>query len=658
VTKAYALSDQKLAELVAEYFRLRVANLGEADPNAALLIPEKMARKHHIFPIGEEERHFVVATCDPTDVEAERALGFTSGRSPLFEVASPNAIQEAIDGRFSPEKAVETILGTFDVEDEDAIRLVEEMGPEAITEDDAAATPVVKLTNLIIRDGISAGASDVHIEPGRRVGAVRYRVDGVLRKHMDLPMPALNRVISRIKVLSRLDIADRLRPQDGKARVRIRNRGYDLRVSTIPAGGAEKCVIRVLDSSATRTLDDLDLAAPELARLRGLLAHRDGIVLVTGPTGSGKTTTLYGALRELADGKVNIMTVEDPIEYELPGITQTQVETKQGMTFASALRAMLRQDPDVILVGEIRDKETAVTAAQAAMTGHLVLATVHANDAVSAVTRLADLGLQFSTIAQTLRGAAAQRLLRRVCSSCAEPVRGQLTPDEKRLTERHGVEPVVRAVGCPECGFTGYRGRLPVGEVLVVGPRFQQAVEQRKGWATLSRVATQGGMRTMHEVGLEWVGQAKTTLVEVERVLGQGLDEEEVREAHGPPRILLVDDDADARALMRSILEKDGYDVDEAEDGHRALEILSGDPGYHLVVLDLTMPGLDGRQVLDLIRGSVTTSALPVLIRTGTGSDKIEAEMLEAGADDYVTKTVEPERFLARVHAVLRRALL
>jgi len=658
VTRAYGLSDQRLAELVAEYFRLRVANLAEADPNAALLVPERMARKHHIFPIGEEERRFLVATCDPTDVEAERALGFTSGRSPLFEVASPGAIQEAIDGRFNPEKAVETILGTFDVEDEDAIRLVEEMGPEAITEDDAAATPVVKLTNLIIRDGIAAGASDVHIEPGRRVGAVRYRVDGVLRKHMDLPMPALNRVISRIKVLSRLDIADRLRPQDGKARVRIRSRGYDLRVSTIPAGGAEKCVIRVLDSSATRTLDDLDMPASELARLRGLLAHRDGIVLVTGPTGSGKTTTLYGALRELADGKVNIMTVEDPIEYELPGVTQTQVETKQGMTFASALRAMLRQDPDVILVGEIRDKETAVTAAQAAMTGHLVLATVHANDAVSAVTRLADLGLQYSTIAQTLRGAAAQRLLRRVCSSCAEPVRGQLTPDERRLTERHGVEPVVRAVGCPECGFTGYRGRLPVGEVLVVGPRFQHAIEQRKGWATLSRVAAQGGMRAMHEVGLEWVGQARTTLVEVERVLGQGLDEEELREAHGPPRILLVDDDADARALMRSILAKDGYEVDEAEDGHRALEILGEDPDYRMVVLDLTMPGLDGRQVLDLIRGSVTTSALPVLIRTGTGNDKIEAEMLEAGADDYVTKTVEPERFLARVHAVLRRAVL
>jgi type II secretory ATPase GspE/PulE/Tfp pilus assembly ATPase PilB-like protein/ActR/RegA family two-component response regulator len=657
LTRAFSINDQRLAQLVAEYFRLDVANLASADANAVLLIPEAMARKHHIFPILEDYRHFVVATCDPTDVEAERALGFTSGRTALFEVASPGAIQDAIDARFSPEKAVESLLGTMD-DGEDALRLVEEMGPEAITEDDAAATPVVKLTNLIIRDGINAGASDVHIEPGRRVGAVRYRVDGVLRKHMDLPMPALNRVISRIKVLSRLDIADRLRPQDGKARVRIRNRGYDLRVSTIPAGGAEKCVIRVLDSSATLTLDDLDLPRYELERLRNLLTHRDGIVVVTGPTGSGKTTTLYGALRELADGKVNIMTVEDPIEYELAGITQTQVETKQGMTFASALRAMLRQDPDVILVGEIRDKETAVTAAQAAMTGHLVLATVHANDAVSAVTRLGDLGLQFSIIAQTLRGAAAQRLLRRVCASCAEPVRGQLTPDERRLTERHGVEPVVRAVGCPECGFTGYRGRLPVQEVLLVGPRFQQAIEQRKGFSTLSRVAAQGGMRTMHEVGLDWVTQAKTTLVEVERVLGQGIEQEEVHESHGPPRILLVDDDPDARMLMRSVLEKDGYDVEDAEDGHRALQVLSEDPDYHLVILDLTMPGLDGRQVLDLIRGSVTTSALPVLIRTGTGSDRIEAEMLEAGADDYVAKTMEPERFLARVHAVLRRALL
>ncbi len=658
VVRAYGLTDRELAELVAEYFRLNVAQLDRADPNAALLIPETMARKHHIYPIVEDERHFVVATCDPTDVEAERALGFSTGRTPLFEVASPGVIQDALDQRFSPEKAVDALLGGLGEDvSEDAVRLVEELGPESISQDEVTATPVVKLTNLIIRDGIAQGASDIHIEPGRRLGSVRYRVDGVLRKHMDLPMAALNRVISRIKVLSKLDIADRLRPQDGKARVQVRGRAYDLRVSTIPAGGAEKCVIRVLDSSASLSLEDLEIPSKELERLRSLLAYRDGIMVVTGPTGSGKTTTLYGALRELADGKVNIMTVEDPIEYELPGVTQTQVQTKQGMTFAGALRAMLRQDPDVILVGEIRDKETAVTAAQAAMTGHLVLTTVHANDAVSTVARLADLGLQYSTISQTLRGTVAQRLIRRVCPACAEPVRGQLTPDEKRLTERHGIEPVVRAVGCPECGFTGYRGRLPVNEVLIVGPRFQQAIEQRKGWSTLQRVAIQGGMRTLHEVGLEWVTKSRTTLVEIERVLGQGLDDVPEEAEAGPPRMLLVDDDEQARLLVRTLLEKEGYEVYDAEDGYKALDILKNDQDFRLVVLDLQMPGMDGRQVLDHIRGSVETAALPVLIRTGKGSDQLEAELLNAGADDYVDKSVDADRFLARVQAVLRRAI-
>jgi type II secretory ATPase GspE/PulE/Tfp pilus assembly ATPase PilB-like protein/ActR/RegA family two-component response regulator len=639
VARAYGISDPQLAELVAEYFRLDVADINRADPNAALLVPETMARKHLIYPVLEDDKQIVVATCDPTNVEAERALGFSTGRTPTFQVAAPRTIQDALDQRFSPEKAVDALLGGLaDDVSEDAVKLVEEMGPESISEDDTSATPVVKLTNLIIRDAITQGASDIHIEPGRKLGAVRYRVDGVLRKHMDLPMAALNRIISRVKVLSKLDIADRLRPQDGKARVQVRGRSYDLRVATIPAGGAEKCVMRILDSSSALSLDELEIPKHELER-------------------SGKTTTLYGALRELADGKVNIMTVEDPIEYELPGVTQTQVQTKQGMTFASALRAMLRQDPDVILVGEIRDKETASTAAQAAMTGHLVLTTVHANDAVSAVARLADLGLQYSTIAQTLRGAVAQRLVRRVCASCAEPVRGQLTADEQRLTERHGIEPVVRAVGCPDCGFTGYRGRLPVNEVLVGGPRMQSAIEQRKGWATLSRVAGQGGMRSLHDVGLEWVKVGKTTLVEVERVLGQGLDETNVDDHQGPPRILLVDDDEEARVLMRTLLERDGYEVQDAEDGHRALDVLKEDREFALVILDLAMPGLDGRAVLQQIRGSVDTAALPVLIRTGTGSDVLEAELLEAGADDYVDKSVDADRFMARVRAVLRRAM-
>jgi type II secretory ATPase GspE/PulE/Tfp pilus assembly ATPase PilB-like protein/ActR/RegA family two-component response regulator len=475
---------------------------------------------------------------------------------------------------------------------------------------------------------------------------------------MDLPMSALNRVISRIKILSRLDITDRLRPQDGKARVQVRNAAFDLRVSTIPAGGSEKCVIRILDSDASASLEELNVPKVELERLRQLMAYREGILVVTGPTGSGKTSTLYGALRELADGKVNIMTVEDPIEYELPAITQTQVETKQGLTFAAALRSILRQDPDIILVGEIRDRETAETAAQAAMTGHLVLATVHANDSVSAVPRLVDLGLQHSTIASTLRGTMAQRLLRQVCPSCAEAIDGELTPEEERLSARHGVEPSVRAVGCPECGFSGYRGRLPIMEVLIMGPRLAAGVEARKGTMTLGKLAQQGGMRPMHESGLDWVRTGETTLVELERVLGQTLEELEKAEEDGPPRILIVDDDEDARVLMRALLEKEGFETKEAENGQEALDLLKVDPDYSLVILDLVMPTMDGKQALTAIRESVDTAALPVLIRTGSRPVDEEAELLEAGADDFLTKSAGGDRFVARVKAIIRRSLL
>ncbi len=661
VTRTYNISDSRLCHLVATYFRLDVADFTARDPNAHLLVPEIMARRHHVYPLYETDRHLLVATCDPTQVEAERALGFSTGRTTVFQVASPRAIQEILDARFSPELSIESLLDDLEVDDldEDAVMLVEEMGPESITSEDAAATPVVKLTNLIIRDAIAQTASDIHIEPGRRIGVIRYRVDGVLRKHMDLPMAAMNRVISRIKILARLDIADRLRPQDGKAHVRIQNLAYDLRVSTIPAGRSdEKCVIRILDSNAQETLDDLSLAPYELDRMRQLLNLREGIVIVTGPTGSGKTTTLYGAVREMADGKVIIMTVEDPIEYEVAQITQTQVETKQGVTFGTALRAILRQDPDVILVGEIRDQETAETASHAAMTGHLVLATVHANDAVSVVGRLAAIGLPYSTIASTLRGAVAQRLLRRVCAACAEPVRGQLTPEEQRLTEYHEVEPVVRAVGCDECGFTGYKGRIPVNEVMLAGPRFGNAVEARKGWQTLHRIAIQGGMRPLHQVALDWVTQGKTTLVEVERAMGGQEAEDEIEEDTGPTRILVVDDDEEARLIAASCLESEGFEVSLAKDGYEAMDRLKADPSFSLVILDLTMPGLDGRKVLDRIRGSKDTAAIPVLISTAFGGDEVETELLEAGADDFLEKTGDAKRYIARVKAVLRRAVM
>jgi len=662
VTKALGVNDRELARIVAEHFRLEVADLDQADPEAVEIVPESVARKFHIFPLALTDRQLTVATCDPTDLDAERSLAFATGRSVQFQVASPAEVRRALDGGFTNDSVLESLLddlttGTIRNASED-VEVLEDRRPDSVSEEDADSGPVIQVTNLIIREAIEAGASDIHIEPGRERGKVRIRVDGVLRTHMELPVQAMSRIISRIKITGKLDITDRLRPQDGKARVRVRGQAYDLRISTLPAGGAEKCVIRILDSTAAQTLDDLNLAEHELRRFKDLLKYREGVVLVTGPTGSGKTTTLYGALRGLADGKVNIMTVEDPVEYDLPAVTQTQVEKKQGMTFASALRAILRQDPDIILVGEIRDKETAETAAQAALTGHLVLATVHANDAVSAVARLADLGLQHSTVATALRGALAQRLLRSVCSACAEPVRGPLTEDEERLRKAYEAEPLVRAVGCSECGFTGYRGRLPVQEVMIFDPRIQEAIELRKGHATLQRLAVQGGMRTLKDSALDWVAQGRTTLVEVERVIGQMQDHEEAEERKGTPRILIVDDEEEARQMMATFLREEGYEVRTAEDGQKAMDILSRDPNWSLVILDLLMPRMDGRELLRWIRGAVDTLALPVLVRTGKEGDEAEVEILGAGADDYLLKDIQAQRFLARVRAILRRAAL
>jgi len=661
VTKALGINDRQLATIVAGHFRLEVADLGAADRAAAESVPESVARKFHIFPIEQTDRQLIVATCDPTDLDAERSLAFASGRSVVFQVASPGEIRSALDGGFATDSALESLLeglASGSNRQQEEVDFLEDQGPDSVSEEDAESGPVIQVTNLIIREAIEAGASDIHIEPGREKGKVRIRVDGVLRSHMELPMIAMNRVISRIKITGKLDITDRLRPQDGKARVRVRGQAYDLRISTLPAGGAEKCVIRILDSTQNQTLEDLQLPEYELKRFRELLKHREGVVLVTGPTGSGKTTTLYGALRELADGKVNIMTVEDPVEYDLPAITQTQVEKKQGMTFASALRAILRQDPDIILVGEIRDKETAETAAQAALTGHLVLATVHANDAVSAVARLADLGLQHSTVATALRGALAQRLLRQVCPACAEPVRGSFTEEEERLRKAYETDPVVRAVGCSECGFTGYRGRLPVQEVMIFDTRIQEAIELRKGHATLQRLAIQGGMRTLKDVAVDWVTQGRTTLVEVERVIGQMQDHEEAEERKGPPRILIVDDEEEARLMMSTLLQGEGFEVRTVEDGQKAKDILSHDPDWSLLILDLLMPRMDGRELLRWIRGAVDTMAIPVLVRTGKEGEEAEAEILEAGADDYLTKEMQANRFLARVRAILRRSAL
>ncbi|HXB23787.1 MAG TPA: ATPase, T2SS/T4P/T4SS family [Gemmatimonadaceae bacterium] len=656
VARATGTTPESLATHVAQSLKLGVADLSAIEPKALRLLPEKLARRYHVIPLRETDRFITVATSNPDDLAVEQAVSFAAGRSVIFEIASPAAIAEALDATYAKPEDVSTMLdrvvGTMDSELADAVKIVDSLQPEEIAEREAELEPVVKLTSLILRDGIVNGASDVHIEPGQKgTGVVRFRVDGVMRQHLQLPMSALNRVVSRIKVLAKLDIADRMRPQDGRARIQIENKTFDLRVSTVPTRESEKAVIRVLRSDTARKLEDMGMAESELARIKHLLSHKEGIVVVTGPTGSGKTTTLYAALKEIANGEVNVITVEDPVEYELPGITQIQVETKRGVTFASALRAVLRQDPDVIFVGEIRDSETAQIAVQAAMTGHLVLATLHTNDAASAVSRLSDLGLDRPSISATLRGALAQRLVRRLCSQCATPVpAGDPLPEsEASLSTRSGVKPTKRAVGCPGCGGTGYRGRVPVLEVFTTTPALATSIARGATVLELQEAAIAGGMRLLRQTALEKVGLGITTLSEVDRVVGIG-------EGSAIQRVLVVDDDPVQRKLAKAMLEQSGFQVTEADDGDKAQALFdAGAEPYQLVITDLCMPKMNGDMLLTHIRQH---HGPPVIVLTGSEDGESEARIIELGADDYVRKPFDPPRFVARVKAALRRAAM
>ena len=668
------VGERELATLVANAFRLELADFNTAEAHAIKLVPDSLAKKYQVFPLREDDRHIVVATCDPTNIEIEQALGFASGRTPIFRIATPSELHEAILHYYAPDQAVENLLTSVDAEIADSVRLVEVHKPEVEDTTELTAGPVVKLTNLVIQDAINQGASDVHIQPGTTGGNVRFRIDGVLRHYMQLPMPALSRVVSRIKIIGALDIADRLRPQDGRARIAIGNVNYDLRISTVPTRGSEKAVIRILDSEHSNTLDTIDMPDPERRRFEKLLSSREGIVVVTGPTGSGKTTTLYAALQYLATEDVNIMTVEDPVEYELAGLTQIQVETKQGVTFASALRAILRQDPDVILIGEIRDAETAQIAVQAALTGHLVLATLHTNDAIGAIRRFVDLGVDRSSIAETLRGATAQRLMRRVCKKCAEPVAGSMTPEEKMFSQTYGVAQTVRAVGCERCGDSGYQGRIPIVEMFTMSPTIEEMVVSGQTTTPLTAAAVQGGMRTLRSVALERVNQGVTTLQEVARVLGDAdespsgeVPEKAQTNSTMPPsdeeqeetpsiQVMVVDDDGVVRTVARALLEREGYVVTEAADGSEALALVSKGAKWDLMILDLDMPEVNGRQVLERVRSSVGTAATPVIVLTGSTDPSTEIELMEQGADDYIRKPIDPPRFAARVKAALRRA--
>ncbi|MCL5038957.1 MAG: GspE/PulE family protein [Firmicutes bacterium] len=480
----------------------------KVNPAATRLIPEGAARQHRLLALSADDTSVTVAMADPLNVFALDEVALLTKKKVKPVVSTGREIEKALQRAYQLGTAEEIPAAT---EEELEVFRLRELVEEA---------PVVRLVNNVIERAIQEGASDIHLEPQENLLRVRYRIDGLLQEVMTQPKSVHSAVISRIKIMAGLDISIRRLPQDGRIEIRDRGRNVDLRVSTLPTIHGEKVVIRLLDKrSAITRLESLGFLPKMLEGYLGLIQKPFGMILITGPTGSGKTTTLTATLHRLNTPEKNIITVEDPVEYEIPGVNQVQLNEKAGLTFSSGLRSILRQDPNIIMVGEIRDLETAEIAVRSALTGHLVLSTVHTNDAAGALTRLVDMGVEPFLIASSVVGVVAQRLARSLCSSCRVPYPlPEEAPERLSFGLGSGEMTFYLPRGCRNCGDNGYRGRLPLFELLTVSPAIRALVMERVSSAEIRRQAVREGMATLLEDGLAKARAGLTTLEEVRRV--------------------------------------------------------------------------------------------------------------------------------------------
>ncbi|MEE9183690.1 MAG: ATPase, T2SS/T4P/T4SS family [Acidimicrobiia bacterium] len=506
------VKETDLVKTLARHIGLEFVSLDEVtiDPSASALIPEPLARRYNAIPIAFEDGSLVVAMADPANVLAIDDIRAITGLDVLPRVATKTEVEDAISRMARFDDSVSDLGDLLDDEAE-----VEDLGALEASVDEA---PVVKLVNTIITRAINERASDIHIEPGERDLRIRFRIDGVLHESMSTPRAIANAMVSRLKIMADINIAERRIPQDGRMSLKVAGKQVDLRVATLPSVYGEKVVLRILDrSSVMLELTDLGFGARNLERFQEAYERPYGAILVTGPTGSGKSTTLYATLNVLNDPKVNIITVEDPVEYRLGGITQIQVNRKAGLTFASALRSILRADPDVVLIGEIRDRETAKIAIEAALTGHLVLSTLHTNDSSSSIGRLIEMEVEPYLVASSIDGILAQRLARRLCEKCKVT-----TPAVAEEFEKLGLEApkeVYSPEGCGSCANTGYRGRLALHEILLVDEEIQRLAVERRPSDEIKAAALAAGMTTLWQDGIEKVATGVTSLEEIMRVV-------------------------------------------------------------------------------------------------------------------------------------------
>ena len=510
------VTEAQLVASLAQQIGLPFVDLTEfqIDPSASSLVPDAVARRHNALPIGYDEGRLIVAMADPANVFALDDIRSLTGMECKPVVATKADVVNAINRMNRMDADMDELTMSLDSEIDDELTNVKEIVEDA---------PIVKFVNLLISQAIQDRASDIHIEPTERDLRVRFRIDGVLHEIMKSPKTIQAGVISRLKIMSDINIAERRIPQDGRLSVNTGGKKIDLRVATLPTVWGEKIVMRILDNStAMMRLTDLGFSDNNYTRFEKSFIKPYGMILVTGPTGSGKSTTLYATLNIVSTTEKNVITVEDPVEYRIPGINQVQVNVKAGLTFAAALRSILRSDPDVVLIGEIRDHETTQIAIEASLTGHMVLSTLHTNDSPSAISRLIEMGIEPFLVGSALDSVLAQRLARRLCPKCKEaytPEPETLTNARFPWTSEEELPTLFRAIGCSACSKTGYKGRLALHEVMTVSEEIERLAVSRSSAEAIGRVAREEGMTTLRSDGMDKVLKGVTTLEEILRVV-------------------------------------------------------------------------------------------------------------------------------------------
>lgn len=521
VKKGYA-TEIDIAQTLSFQLGIPFVDISAAavDPEAVKLLSEKLAKKYLAVPLYQERRILKLAMADPLNLSVIDDVKFSTGLQVQPCVATLSDVTAAIGRYYHLNEPIEDLM--VDLKKDKLIEIISEHDSRDLAGEvkKSAAPPIIKMVDSIIIHGAENSASDIHIEPQERIVKLRLRVDGIMRETMQLPKWVQGPVVSRIKLMAKMDISERRVSQDGRFKVRIADKNMDVRVSTLPTQYGETVVMRILDpKSANIDLSSVGLTPEDTQRILDMIQRPQGVVLVTGPTGCGKTSTLYAMIRHIKSEKINIITIEDPIEYELKDVNQVAVNEKTGLTFSYTLRSVLRQDPDVILVGEMRDAETAIIAHQASLTGHLVFSTLHTNDAVSSIIRLKNMGIPAYMVASALNGIVAQRLVRKICSHCKEPYSASDDEIKRSGLKLAGGYRLLRGKGCAYCGETGYSGRTGIFEVLTVNSRIKNLIATDAPEQELLKAAGEAGMVSLQSDGLKKVASGVTTLEELTRVI-------------------------------------------------------------------------------------------------------------------------------------------